>query len=371
MRSSLLLLLVLLTCSSIAQSYHLFIGTYTDSGSKGIYVYSFNASTGKAEWISNTEGIVNPSFLTIAPDKKHIYAVTETATNDPGSISAFTFDRSSGRLIFINKQKSGGANPCYVTVDRKNRWVIVGNYTGGSLAALPINADGSLLPYSQLIQHTGPSINKTRQDKPHVHCTILSPDQKFLFTPDLGTDKVMIYAFNPKAKQPLTAADPAYAASEPGSGPRHITFHPNKKFVYLAEEISGTVVAYQYKKGKLSFVQRLATHASDYKGAPGSADIHVSPDGKYLYVSNRGDENNIAIFSISAETGLLTPAGYQSTEGKTPRNFIIDPTGNYLLVANQNTDNIVIFKRDKETGLLTKTGEEIKVSKPVCLQLMK
>jgi 6-phosphogluconolactonase len=370
MRSTLLALFILVAGNVFSQSYYLFIGTYTDAGSKGIYVYHFNASTGKAEWVSNTEGIVNPSFLTIAPNKKYVYAVTETATNDTGSVSAFSFDRSSGKLSFINKQNSGGANPCHVTTDRKNKWLLVGNYTGGSLAALQVNSNGSLQPHAQVVQHTGTSINKTRQNRPHVHCTVLSPDQKFLLTPDLGLDKIMIYAFNRKAAQPLTPANQAFATSEPGSGPRHITFHPNKRFAYLAEEITGTVVVYQYKKGVLTSIERQATHPADYKGLPGTADIHVSPDGKFLYVSNRGEENNIAIFSINEQTGMLTSVGYKATGGKTPRNFMIDPTGNYLLAANQNTNNIVIFKRDQQTGLLTKTGDEIKISKPVCLQMM-
>jgi 6-phosphogluconolactonase len=371
MRTYFIFFMLLISYRSISQNFYLFIGTYTDNGSKGIYVYKFNTASGKAEWVSNTEGIVNPSYLAIAPDSKHIYAVTETATNNTGNITSFSFDRITGKLTFVNKQESGGANPCYVAVDRTNKWVLAGNYTGGSLGAFPLNVDGSLQPYNQVIQHKGSSLNQSRQEKPHVHCTVLSPDQKFLYVPDLGIDKVMIYSFNPNAEQPLKPAVQPYAASEPGSGPRHLTFHPNNKFAYLIEELTGTVVTYRYSKGKLTFVQRLAAHPKDFEGKPGSADIHVSPDGKYLYASNRGEENNIAIFSINAKTGMLTPKGYQSTEGKTPRNFIIDPTGKYLLAANQNTNNIVVFKRDPKTGLITKTGEEIKVPKPVCLQMMK
>jgi len=371
MRLALLFLLLLTSVYSIAQSFYMFVGTYTNKASKGIYVYKFDASTGKAEWLSNTDSIVNPSYLAIAPNKKHIYSVTETATNNTGSISAFSFDRSTGKLTFINKQSSGGANPCYVTVNNTNKWVVAGNYTGGNLCALPINADGSLQPLSQLVQHTGAGVNKQRQEKAHVHSTVFSPDQKYLFTPDLGEDKVFIYSFNAASPTPLTPATPAYVTSEPGSGPRHFAFHPNNKFAYLIEEMSGTVIAYKYNNGKLTFIQRLATHPADYKGEPGSADIHVSPDGKFLYASNRGNENTLTIFSIDTNTGKLTTKGYQSTLGKTPRNFAIDPTGNYLLVANQATDNIVVFKRDKQTGLLHETGEQIKVPTPVCIQMMK
>lgn len=371
MRLTFLFLLLLSSVYGIAQSYYMFVGTYTSKGSKGIYVYKFDASTGKAEWLSNTDSIVNPSYLAIAPDKKHIYAVTETATNNTGSISAFSFERSTGKLTFINKQSSGGANPCYVTVNNTNKWVVTGNYTGGNLSALPVNADGSLQAFSQLIQHTGTGVNKQRQEKAHVHSTVFSPDQKYLFTPDLGEDKVYIYNFNAASAKPLTPATPAFKASESGSGPRHFTFHPNNKFAYLIEEMGGTVVAYKYSNGKLSLIQRVITHPSDFKGDIGSADIHVSPDGKFLYASNRGEENTITIFSIDRNSGKLTLKGYQSTMGQTPRNFNIDPSGNYLLVANQATDNIVIFKRDKLTGLLHETGEQIKVSTPVCIQMMK
>jgi 6-phosphogluconolactonase len=354
-----------------AQSYYLFIGTYTSNGSKGIYVYRFNSSTGKAEWVSNTEGVVNPSFLDIAPDKKHIYAVTETARNNSGSVSSFSFDRTTGQLTFINKQPSGGDNPCYVQVSKSKKWLMVGNYSGGSLSALKINADGSLQPLSQSIQHEGKSINAQRQEKAHVHCTMFSPDQQFLFVPDLGLDKVMIYKFQSSDEKPLQAAEQPFVSSVPGSGPRHFTFHPNGRFAYLIEEISGTVVGYTYKKGKLGLIQRIPTHPANYTGNIGSADIHVSPDGKFLYASNRGDENTITIFSIDGRTGRLVLKGFQSTLGRTPRNFMITPDGKHLLAANQSTNNIVIFKRDKATGLLTATGEEIKIPSPVCLKIMK
>lgn len=371
MRCKLLVILLSIYCCPMAQSYYLFIGTYTTGESKGIYVYRFNTGTGKAEWVSNTEGVVNPSYLDIAPDKKHIYAVTETARNNSGSVSAFAFDPSSGQLSFINKQSSGGDNPCYISVNKSNKWVVIGNYSGGNLSVFPVNKDGSLQPFSQSIQHTGKSVNEKRQEAPHVHSTVFSPNQDFLFTPDLGMDKVMIYKFNPDLPRPLEPAKPSFTATEPGSGPRHFIFHPNHKFAYLIEELSGTVVAYQYNKGQLKILQRIAAHPEDYKGTPGSADIHISPDGKFLYASNRGDENNLAIFSVDLKTGKLMSRGYQPTLGKTPRNFMIDPSGKYLLVANQSTNNIVIFERNQQTGLLRETGEQIKVPNPVCLKMMK
>lgn len=354
---------------SNAQTYTLFIGTYTGSGSRGIYVYHFNANTGNADWVSNTDSIENPSYLAISKNGKYVYAANETGGKNPGHVSSFLFNKRTGKLNFINNQLSGGDHPCYVSVTKDNKWLAVANYSGGNLSVYPINKDGGLEPAAQFIQDTGSSANKARQDKPHVHSAVFSPDERFLLTPDLGTDKVMIYSFNPSSKQVLKPANPSFAKIAPGNGPRHLTFHPNQKFAYLVEEISGTVSAFKYNNGNLKFLQRLNTHPEDYEGKIGSADIHVSPDGKFLYVSNRGEENTITIFSVNQVTGKLALKGYQPTMGKTPRNFMIDPTGNFLLVANQDTDNIVIFKRNKQTGLLQQK-DEIKVPKPVFLKMI-
>lgn len=370
MRYLLVYLFLLVSFTANCQKYFLFIGTYTNTGSKGIYVYNFDASTGKAQWVSNTEGVVNPSYLAIAPGNKFLYACTETATPNAGGVSAFRFNHTNGKLTFINKQSSGGDNPAYVSVDESGKWVIAGNYSGGSLSAFPVNSDGSIKPFSQLIQHTGLSINKDRQEKAHVHSTVFSPEGKYLFVPDLGMDKVMIYKFNSSAQKPLLSASPTSAATDPGSGPRHFIFNPDKKHAYLIEEMGGAVVAYNYKNGKLQEIQKIATHADTAKGEFGSADIHLSPDGKFLYASNRGNENNIAIFSVS-HSDKLTIVGYQSTLGIKPRNFTIDPSGKYLLAANQQTNNIVIFKIDKTTGLLHYTGEQINIPQPVCLKMIK
>ncbi len=369
MRLTCVLLFMCVTSLAFSQRFYLFVGTYTDRGSKGIYVYEFNAATGKANWISNTEGTINPSFLAIAPGNRHLYAVTETARENAGSVSAFSFDPATGKLTFLNKQLSGGDNPCYVSVHSGKKWIAVGNYSGGSLSVFPVNADGSLQPFAQNIVFKGGSVNKSRQDKSHVHSTVFSPDYKQLFVPDLGTDKVMIYDFKAKARQPLRPAKKPFEAVAPGNGPRHFTFHPGGKFAYLIEEMGGSVAAYKYSNRRLLFISRTATHPEGFKGAIGSADIHLSPDGKFLYASNRGDANTISIFEVDQQNGGLKTVGYVPTKGRVPRNFTIDPTGNFLLVANQSTDNIVIFKRDATTGLLTDTGEELKVPTPVCLQM--
>lgn len=363
-----LLSVMMLSIGCSSQKFYLFAGTYTNTGSKGIYVYTFDPSTGKTELVSTTDSVVNPSYLTVSQNGNFVYSVNETNGAVPGRVSAFSFDKKDGKLHFLNTQVSGGDDPCYVALDENDQWLAVANYTGGSAAMFPINKDGSLKPHAQLIQDSGTSVNKERQEKAHVHETVFSPDYKFLFTPDLGMDKVMIYKFNPSASSPLEPATPAFIETPPGSGPRHITFNPNKKFAYLVTELSGFVMAYSYTDGKFTEIQSIAAHPADYKGGIGSSEIYPSPDGKFLYVSNRGDENTITIFSINSDSGKLTLVGYQPT-GNGPRHFLIDPTGNYLLVANQNSDNVVIYKRDQKTGLLKATGEEIKIPKPVCLQM--
>ncbi|HEX2536349.1 MAG TPA: lactonase family protein, partial [Chitinophagaceae bacterium] len=236
---------------------------------------------------------------------------------------------------------------------------------------LPVAKDGSLQPYVQLVQHEGTGANKERQEKAHVHATVLSPDQRYVYVPDLGMDKVMAYRFQPAAEKPLQPAQPVFVRSEPGSGPRHFTFHPNGKWAYLVEELTGTVVAYRYANGKLTSLDRKATHPNTYTGAKGSADIHVSPDGRFLYASNRGDANTLAIFAIDSRTGKLTLKGYQPTLGVHPRNFAIDPSGNFLLVANRDSNAIVVFRRNPKTGLLRATGKTIEVPSPVCLKLFR
>lgn len=370
MRSLLLSTLLLVASCSFAQHYFLFVGTYTSGNSKGIYVYDFDASTGKAKWINNTDSASNPSFLTIAPNGKYIYAVNEISRKQAGMVAAYSFDALTGKLRLINQQSSGSENPCHISITKDGKWLAVANYTGGSLASFPINADGSVAPYAQHIIHTGKGLDTIRQDRPHVHSVFFSLDEKFLLAPDLGTDKINVYAFNPSQPKPLTPAPTPFISSIPGTGPRHLCFSPNGKNLYVIEEMGGAVSLYAYADGKAKPKQHIATHPADYKGQPGSADIHISPDGKFLYASNRGKENNIAIFSIDAISGNLTAIGYESSRGEGPRNFNIDPTGNYLLVANQLTSNVEIFKRDLVTGLLKHTGTTLQIANPVCLKFL-
>lgn len=342
-----------------AQEQFLFIGTYTNTSSEGIYVYKFNTATAETKFTSTVKAS-NPSFITVSANQKFVYAVNE---NNPGTVSAFSFHKNSGTLALINTVETKGAHPCYISIDKKAKHIVVGNYSGGNLSVFDVGPNGSLGEAKQTIQHNGNSVNRQRQDKAHVHATVYSPDYKFLFVPDLGMDKLMIYKVDGKTGT-LTVADPDYEDMNPGSGPRHLVFHPIGNFLYLLEELTGRVSIYKYNDGKITLVQNISTHPLAYTGAKGSADIHVSPNGKFLYCSNRGEANSIAIFSVNKETGMLTTVGIQPALGLHPRNFTIDPSGNFLLVANRDSDEIVIFKINQITGLLTDTKQRIKLFYP-------
>lgn len=305
----------------------------------------------------------NASYLAISQDRQNVYAVSE---GGQGSVNAFAFNPVAGALTFINSVPAQG--PCYVSVDDSKQVVFSGNYGGGNALAIPLHTDGSLVEDKvQTVQHEGSSANKQRQDKPHVHAVVLSLDNRYLLVPDLGTDKVYQYRIDATQQDILIPADEPFLAVKPGGGPRHLTFHPNGKYAYLVLELEGAVMALDYRNGKLEAKQTVSMVTPDFKGRVSGADIHVSPDGKFLYASNRGDANEIAIYAIDKKGGL-TMAGRQSVLGETPRNFAMDPTGNYLLAANQNTNEVIIFKRDPKTGLLTPTGKKMEVDKPVCLK---
>jgi 6-phosphogluconolactonase len=304
--------------------------------------------------------------LTLSASGKYLYACSETQTPNAGSVSSFSFDLKNKTLSFINSQKSGGDNPAYVSLHQSGKWIVNANYSGGSVAVHALAEDGSIQPAAQVIKYADSSIIKARQNQSHIHSAVFSPDHRYLFLPDLGADKIRIYRFNQSQDKPLAEVQIPFVKTLAGSGPRHFTFHPNGKFAYCIEEISGTIDAFQYANGKLNNIQRVATHTDQFKDNFGSADIHISPDGKFLYASNRGVENNIAIFSIKKD-GKLTSIGYQSTLGNHPRNFSIDASGKFLIVANMISGDIVVFRRNSKTGLLTRVGTEIKVASPSCI----
>ena len=353
-----------------ARKTYLFVGTYTNGKpANGIYVYEFNSKTGALKKVSHGKNITNPSYLTLTPTGEYLYACTDTKIPQEGTVSAFKFDSLTGRLTFLNKQKSGGENPVYVTTSKNNEFVINGNYTEGTVSAFKTNPDGSLCSPSQIIQFQGNGPNPRRQEKAHIHAAVFSPDYQFLFFPDLGADKIRVFKFNSRDTHPLQSFEINDIHSVPGSGPRHFAFHPSNRFAYCIEELSGTIAAFRYNNGHLDSLQRIFSY-SKIQEEYNSADIHVSPDGYFLYASNRWDqENTISIFSIDQMSGKLTLVGHQSTFGDHPRNFAIDPTGNFLIVANQVTNNIMVFKRNTQTGLLTKIGKEVTVPNPSCLKM--
>ena len=355
-------LLLALNARSQKQSY-LLVGTYTGDKSEGIYVYSFNYQTGDAKYVSHIKSS-NPSYLAVSPDNKFVYAVNE---DKPGKITAYSFNKNSGTPTELNTQPSHGDHPCYITTNSNGKFVIAGNYSSGTVSVYPVKKDNSLDTAIQVIQHSGSSVNKERQQSAHVHATVLSKDNRYLFVPDLGMDKVMMYNFNAVTGK-LNPAKQAFAETMAGSGPRHIDFHPNGKYAYLMKELNGEVEVFSFNAGKLKSVQTISSHPLYDKSIKASADIHVSPDGKFLYCSNRGASNTIAIFKINPADGKITSTGFQSTLGIAPRNFNFSPGADFLLVANQDSDNIVIFKRNKQTGELTDTGKRIEVGNPVCIK---
>ena len=368
MRSLLVLLTLLGTMSASAQSsYYLFVGTYTSGKSEGIYVYRFNAQRGIATAVSKATGIENPSYLAISPDHRFVYAVSENSSK-AGEVVAFSFDKAKGVLTLLNRQPAGNG-PCYVTTDSTGRFVVVAEYGGGSIRVFRTNTDGSLQPASQVIEHEGYGIVYERQDKSHVHAVVFSPDQKYLFAPDLGNDRLYQYRFNPnEPTSPLSPAENPYYTLPDGSGPRHFTFHPNGQTAYLINELTGEVVAYQYSNGQLQEIQTIASTTVGGKYEKGSADIHVSPNAKFLFTSNRGKANDIAIYLLSKD-GKLNKTGQQPVN-EHPRNFVIDPTGKFLLVASKNNHSIQVFSINPNFGLLEDTGQKIEVDSPVCLKMI-
>jgi len=375
MKKLLLIPALLLTLSSFAQkkdatpkTYDLLIGTYTTGSSKGIYVYRFYTESGQLAYLNQVDGINNPSYLCVSKNNRFVYSVNEIGNKREGGATAFSFEPKEGKLTLINQRPSTGTGACYISVDKAQKHVFLANYASGALSVLPVNKDGSLSPVVQTIQDKGAGVNKKRQEGPHVHTAVLTPDEKYLLFTDLGLDKVNIYRYKSGQQQPLTPADPPFLSVMAGHGPRHIDFTPDKKYMYLITEMGGVIYVYDYDGPDSKQLEAISMVADGYKGAIGAADIHVSPDGKFLYASNRGDANEIVVFSINPDNGRLTFVERKPSMGKTPRNFVIDPSGNFLLVANQNSDDVFVYRINKQTGKLTLTGSKITVGNPTCLK---
>jgi 6-phosphogluconolactonase len=352
-----------------------YVGTYTQEGSKskGIYAYRFDSSTGQATPLGLAAETTNPSFVALAPNGKYLYAVNEIQNYqgpNSGGVSAFSVDRATGKLTFLNEVPSRGADPCYIIVDKAGRYVLVANYTGGSVAVFPILDSGKIGEASTFIQHTGHGTDPKRQEGPHAHSIDLSPDNRFAFVDDLGLDELLAYKYD-TAKGSLVPNDPPFVKLDPGAGPRHFVLHPSGKFAYVVAEMQSSVTALSIdlKAGSLQRLQTLSALPKDFKGENDDAEVQIHPSGKFLYTSNRG-HNSIAIFAIDPAKGTLTPVDYVSTQGEIPRSFEIDPTGRFLLAQNQKSDSIVIFRIDQKTGRLTPTGQKLDVGSPVCLKFV-
>jgi 6-phosphogluconolactonase len=349
----------------------LYVGTYTSGKSEGIYVYGFSPRTGALATFESTKS-VNPSFLTIDHSRRFLYAVNEVGEYEgkPGGyVSAFKLDSITGNPIFLNQQATHGADPCHLTVDRKRKTLLVANYTGGNITVLPIRANGSLAPASDLKQHEGSGL-KEQQKGPHAHCIILDRSERHAIAADLGIDKVMIYRFHRAAGKLMPAKQP-YVELQAGAGPRHLTLHPTGKYLYVINELDSSLAAFKYNEanGTLTHIDTVSTLPSDFSGVSYCADVHVSQSGRFLYGSNRG-HNSIVVFEIDPRAGKLKLVEHVSTEGDWPRNFTIDPAGKFLLVANQRSENVVTFNIDQRTGRLTPTGHNRQIPAPVCLKFL-
>ena len=354
------LMLALTACFPLASSpnptLYMLVGAYTANNNAGLTVYKFNTQTGSTELVSKNNEVPNASFFTFTKDREKIYAVSEAG--DQSRVYTLDFDKATGKLTAIDHKPTLGADPCHISIDAKERFLVAANYTGGSISLFALDAKTKTPSTPLVIPFDKAS---------HLHCTAFAPDGKSFFATDLGRDRM--YQFDLTNKPLQANSNPIQIAQVPlnaGSGPRHLTFHPNKKWAYLINELSGCVTAFTYKKGKLSSFQYIA---ADSVGAKGSADIHISKDGQFLYASNRLKADGIAIFKINKD-GKLTKVGYQNT-AKHPRNFTISPNGNFMLVASKEENVIEVYRIDKKTGLLHNIEKDIQITSPVCVQLMK
>lgn len=358
-----------------SRNYIVYVGTYTqgDGHGKGIYAFRYDAQTGKIASLGVAAQTTNPSWVSLSPNGRFLYAVNEVGNYEgpnSGGVSAFAVDHTTGKLTFLNEVASRGADPCYVTVDHTGKYVLVANYTGGSVAVFPIQADGRLGAATAFVQHTGHGSNPERQEGPHAHSIVLTPDNRFAIVNDLGLDELLVYKFD-SARGTLTPNDPPFAKVDAGAGPRHFALAPDGKFAYVINEMGRTVTAFSadLHAGVLKPIGSVSTVPSGFSGRNDDAEIEVHPSGKFVYASNRG-EDSIAIYAVDPAKGTLKQIGDVPTGGKEPRSFAIDPTGKLLFAANQNSDDIVIFRVDLQTGRLISTGEKQDVPSPVCIKFL-
>ena len=352
-----------------AANYFVYVGTYTGPNSKGVYGFRFNTATGELSPTGVAAEVEQPSFVITDPRHRFLYAVTEIGSGGKGegSISSFAINQQTGALTFLNKVDSLGGGPCHLVVDKTGKMLFVANYGTGSVVSFAIKPDGSIGDKTAFDQLSGSSIDTRRQRGPHAHEVVLSSDNRFLFVPDLGADRIRIYRVD-VAHQTFAPNDPATASVNPGFGPRHFIFGPGGKFAYVICEMGSSVAVFSYDhvKGSLTPVQTISTLPPDFKDEDNSAEIGIGASGRYLYASNRGHDS-ITVFAINPSDGMLSLVQNLPSGGKIPRNFVIDPSGKYLIAANQKSDNLVLFAIDAKTGKLSPTGKTASVSSPVSI----
>jgi 6-phosphogluconolactonase len=354
--------------SSAEPPLMVYVGTYTDGTSKGIYRFSLDLETGRASAPVLAGEARNPSFLALHPSGRFLYAVSEVSDFGgarSGAVIAFAIDPKTGNLTRLNEQSSEGAGPCHLVVDKSGRNLLVANYGGGTVAVLGIAADGRLKPASSVRTHEGKGPNAERQDKPHAHGVYLDAAERFVLAPDLGADRVFVYAFD---AQKGTLTPHGAGVLDPGSGPRHLAFHPSGRFVYVINELRSTVSAFGYDaaRGELEPLQTLSALPEGFTGASYTAEVEVSPDGRHLYGSNRGHDS-LAIFSIDEQSGRLTAQGHVPVGGSWPRHFKIEASGRVLIAAHQRGGTVGFFRLDPKTGQPSPLGATAAVDRPACV----
>jgi 6-phosphogluconolactonase len=370
-RHVLALSLAALATTATAADPLVFVTAFAPGEKGGIHAYTFDVKEGTLKPLHRTGGVENPFFIALSPDRRFLYSIhaKQFGGKENEHVAAFELVGRTGELKFLNGQSSMGTASCYLEVDQTGKMIVVANYSSGSVASLPIKADGSLGEHVSFFQHKGSSVNPDRQKEPHAHCIVVSPENKYAFANDLGTDQIFCYQIDPPAAK-LTPNKVPFAKAPAGAGPRHLTFHPKAKHAYAINELANSVTVFDYEAaaGTLTERQTISTLPADFKGTSYCADVKITPDGHYLYGTNRGHDS-IACYKI-ADDGRLSLIAIEPSRGKGPQNLAITADGHWLLCANMPGNNIAMFQIDAKTGGLKTTGEPVKQTGPSCIMLV-